>query len=257
MLKMMKYEYRRGLFPLIVIMVVLGMAELLFLAGVVMDRENMLAIGMAGLIFGSVIAYLFVLIYGIFVYNEDLKNKTGYLVFMTPISSYRIIGAKLLSILLNGVTLVLILVALAGVDIALLLHMYEDPVALKELLNAISQSLFQVSAGTVFLNVATAVLVMLIQFFTTITIAFFAITLASTVLQNKKVKGVISFVLFIVINMLMSYVAEKLPTIGNVEHVNSMLEALGCVLPQILFMVVVMVASYFASGCLLEKKVSL
>lgn len=257
MLKMMKYEYRRGLFPLIVIMVVLGMAELLFLAGVVMDRENMLAMGMAGLMFGSVIAYLFVLIYGIFAYNEDLKNKSGYLIFMTPISSYRIIGAKLLSILLNGVTLVLILVALAGADVALLIHKCEDPLALKQMLDMISESLFQLSAGTVFLNVATTVLVMLIQFFTTITIAFFAITLASTVLQNKKVKGVISFVLFIVINMLMSFVAEKLPTIGNVEQANSMLESLGCVLPQILFMVVVMVASYFASGCLLEKKVSL
>ena len=61
-----------------------------------------------------------VLIYGVIIYSQDLKNKTGYMVFMTPISNYKIIGAKLLSILLTGATLVAFLGLLIVVDYNLL-----------------------------------------------------------------------------------------------------------------------------------------
>ena len=48
-----------------------------------------------------------------------------------------------------------------------------------------------------------------------ITIAYLAVSLSSTVLQNKKIKGVVSFILFVALYVLVSYIAYKLPHLGK------------------------------------------
>ena len=63
------------------------------------------------------------------------------------------------------------------------------------------------SIGSVIANVAGFIVVALIQFYTMITIAYLAVSLSSTVLQNKKIKGVVSFILFVAL-----YVLVKLTT---------------------------------------------
>lgn len=120
MLKMMKYEYRRGIFPLLVVITALAAAELLFVIGIFAEKDLLAGLGITFLVMGGWASFMFVLIYGVIIYSQDLKNKTGYMVFMTPISNYKIIGAKLLSILLTGATLVAFLGLLIVVDYNLL-----------------------------------------------------------------------------------------------------------------------------------------
>ena len=97
MLKMMKYEYRRGIFPLLVVITALAAAELLFVIGIFAEKNLLAGLGITFLMLGGFASFMFVLIYGVIIYSQDLKNKTGYMVFMTPLSNYKIIGAKLLT----------------------------------------------------------------------------------------------------------------------------------------------------------------
>ena len=90
-----------------------------------------------------------------------------------------------------------------------------------------------------------------------ITIAYLAVSLSSTVLQNKKIKGVVSFILFVVLYVLVSYIAYKLPHLGKNVQVETMLDAMYKNIPQLILYVVCMIGSYIGSATLLSKKISL
>ena len=105
MFKMLKYEYRRGIFSLFVIFAAFLVEEAFFLWATYSHEENYIGLSMGLYFMLSFACYVFVLIRGVYIFNHDLKNKDGYMVFMTPISSYQIVGAKLLCTLLTGVTL--------------------------------------------------------------------------------------------------------------------------------------------------------
>ena len=254
MLKMMKYEYRRGVFSLLVVITALAAAELLFLIGIFAEKDLLTGLGITFLVLGGWASFMFVLIYGVIIYSQDLKNKTGYMVFMTPISNYKIIGAKLLSILLTGATLVAFLGLLIVVDYNLL-KSHNGGVAeivLDEILGTRGLSI-----GSVIANVAGLIAIALIQFYTMITIAYLAVSLSSTVLQNKKIKGVVSFILFVALYVLVSYIAYKLPHLGKNVQVETMLDAMYKNIPQLILYVVCMIGSYIGSATLLTKKISL
>lgn len=256
MLKMMKYEYRRGIFPLLVVITALAAAELLFLIGVFGKKDICVGLGLIFLILGGFAAYMFVLVYGVIIYSQDLKNKTGYMVFMTPLSNFKIIGAKLLSILLTGATLVVFLGIIMVVDYNVIKTHDSNIAGMEIMLNGILGTNGS-SLGTIIANLAAFIVVVLIQFFTMITIAYLAVSLSSTVLQNKKIKGVVSFVLFIVIYVLMSYVAFKLPHLGAGMQATTMLDAIYASLPQFTLYTICMIGSYIGSAVLLSKKISL
>ena len=91
----------------------------------------------------------------------------------------------------------------------------------------------------------------------TITLAYLAVSVCSTILQTKKIKGFISFVLFIVFYVILSVIASKIPHLSNPGPDATFMEAMYAVIPQIALYFVVMVASYIGSSVLLEKKISL
>lgn len=256
MLKMMKYEYRRGVFSLLVVITALAAAELLFLIGIFAEKDLLTGLGITFLVLGGWASFMFVLIYGVIIYSQDLKNKTGYMVFMTPISNYKIIGAKLLSILLTGATLVAFLGLLIVVDYNLL-KSHNGGVAGAEIVLDEILGTRGLSIGSVIANVAGLIAIALIQFYTMITIAYLAVSLSLTVLQNKKIKGVVSFILFVALYVLVSYIAYKLPHLGKNVQVETMLDAMYKNIPQLILYVVCMIGSYIGSATLLSKKISL
>ena len=126
MLKMLKYEFRRGIFPLLIVGIVIAAIELYFLISTLTEHADHSVIAVSLLILAAFCCYLFVLIYGIISYSQDLKNKSGYLVFMAPISSYKVIGAKLLSILLTGAIIVAVIFGLLTLDLSLAYSTYDS-----------------------------------------------------------------------------------------------------------------------------------
>lgn len=196
------------------------------------------------------------MIYGIISYSQDLKNKSGYLVFMAPISSYKVIGAKLLSILLTGAIIVAVIFGLLTLDLSLAYSTYDSIDTFYDFLSNILE-MGGYSLGGVILRLLAFILVFLIQFFMTITLAYLAVSVCSTILQTKKIKGFISFVLFIVFYVILSVIASKIPHLSNPGPNATFMEAMYAMIPQIALYFVVMVASYIGSSVLLEKKISL
>lgn len=69
MLKMMKYEYRRGVFPLLVVITALAAAELLFVIGIFAEKDLLAGLGIIFLVMGGWASFMFVLIYGVIIYS--------------------------------------------------------------------------------------------------------------------------------------------------------------------------------------------
>ena len=256
MLKMLKYEFRRGIFPLLIVGIVIAAIELYFLISTLTEHADHSIFAVSLLILAAFCCYLFVLIYGIISYSQDLKNKSGYLVFMAPISSYKVIGAKLLSILLTGAIIVAVIFGLLTLDLSLAYSTYDSIDTFYDFLSNILE-LGGYSLGGVILRLLAFILVFLIQFFMTITLAYLAVSVCSTILQTKKIKGFISFVLFIVFYVILSVIASKIPHLSNPGPNATFMEAMYAMIPQIALYFVVMVASYIGSSVLLEKKISL
>lgn len=256
MLKMLKYEFRRGIFPLLIVGIVIAAIELYFLISTLTEHADHPVIAVSLLILAAFCCYLFVLIYGIISYSQDLKNKSGYLVFMAPISSYKVIGAKLLSILLTGAIIVAVIFGLLTLDLSLAYSTYDSIDTFYDFLSNILE-MGGYSLGGVILRLLAFILVFLIQFFMTITLAYLAVSVCSTILQTKKIKGFISFVLFIVFYVILSVIASKIPHLSNPRPNATFMEAMYAMIPQIALYFVVMVASYIGSSVLLEKKISL
>ena len=107
MIKLMKYELRKTLSVKLILLAVTAVAELVYLIGLWQDSESMIATGIGLLL---LLAFSGVMIVGIgtlLVLHRDINTKQSCMLFMTPHSSYAILGAKLLenavSILLAGV----------------------------------------------------------------------------------------------------------------------------------------------------------
>lgn len=175
---------------------------------------------------------------------------------MAPISSYKVIGAKLLSILLTGAIIVAVIFGLLTLDLSLAYSTYDSIDTFYDFLSNILE-MGGYSLGGVILRLLAFILVFLIQFFMTITLAYLAVSVCSTILQTKKIKGFISFVLFIVFYVILSVIASKIPHLSNLGPDATFMEAMYAMIPQIALYFVVMVASYIGSSVLLEKKISL
>lgn len=256
MLKMIKYEYRRGIFSLLVVFFALAILEAYFLISTLVKNQTHSSISISLLFVASTCCIIFVFAYGVISYNNDLKNKYGYMVFMTPLSTYKIIGAKLVSTLLTGVTLAAVIGILGVIDYNLAVNTYE----LSELVDFTVDIMlsFGYSLPIILLNLLCYIIMFLIEFFFMVTLAYLAISLCSTVLQNKKGKGLVSVILYIILMVAITYIADKIPHIyGSGENIDTMGRLIINQLPQIILYALCMAGSFIGSAALLDKKISL
>lgn len=188
-------------------------------------------------------------------YSQDINRKTGYMIFMTPNSGYTVIGSKVITALLEGLGMLIFFI------LAMILNgtIVFGP-----------SNFFEIS----FLNgglpfndlilymsiVLTTVLLFAIQFLLTI---YSAITIRKSVLANVKLKGLISFGIFIALNYIVGKIYEMPYNIlnysENVEIVNMPLpiELFKMLAPLMVTSIILCAALTFLSGYLLEKKINL
>lgn len=77
MLKMLKYEFRRGIFPLLIVGIVIAAIELYFLISTLTEHADHSVIAVSLLILAAFCCYLFVLIYGIISYKPGSEKQIG------------------------------------------------------------------------------------------------------------------------------------------------------------------------------------
>ena len=199
-------------------------------------------------------------------YSDDLNNKTGYMLFMTPNSGYKIISSKVLTAVLEGFALLfiyLIFLLINGAYIAVSMGNEIDfSQIIKVVNNLLSGSLgFNLGHISVFL---LAALTFIIAFITTV---YTAMTIRKSIFSEIKFGGLFSFIIFLLINWGLSFISDKFfeiitPYYDSIDIVSSTGriaagELAMILLPMIVVLIVQAIALTGISGYLLEKKINL
>jgi hypothetical protein len=215
--------------------------------------ETHTGIAFSLLMFGGFAIIVFVFVIALQSYSKELGSKYSYMTFMTPNTTYSIIGSKLLSTGLIALITTIIGVLLVVVDYNIFINQFSDVKNMKEMFEQML-SLQGYKLNDVFASVLVYFIVLWLGIFTWICVAYFAITLSATAFANKKFRGVISFVIFIVIAIVISKLTNSLPKLDlGSGMVNSLLSPLYSYILDI----VVIICTFIGSSILLEKKVSL
>lgn len=253
MFRLMKYEYRRNLPGIVVMLSVILLAQGYYLFAVI-RKEPYVAMGASMLLaFVASLSVLGLLIFSVALYSRELSQKSSYLTFMTPNSMPRILGAKLIAAFLLGVVFAGIISLLAVWDVKLMIASFPDLEMARELAEQFAQ-MMNMELSTIITNVLAVAIGFVVNFLAIVMVAYLAITLSATALQNRRLKGIVSFVLFAALIVALEWGVAQYP---DVEYSETLVRGLVADWPKYVTFLAVIAGSFVLSARLLEKKVSL
>ena len=247
MLKLMKYEIRKTWFTKLILLAATLVAEVVFLFGVYAEKEAPTSIGVMLLTFLAIGGIMAIGLESILTLHKDMNTKQSYMLFMTPNSCYRILGAKVLE---NGISILVtgaFYFALGMLDITLMLAKLGE---LKELWNMLQSLLRAIDAEITITpaGVAAFVFSLLTAWISVVTAAFLADVVSSALLNGRKYNGVLSFLFFLMIDGLIGWIVQTIT--HNISSINTMLITQGII--SLVFAFVM----YIASAQIMERKLS-
>jgi hypothetical protein len=254
MLKLIQYEYRRNLTSIAVMLGAILLLQCFYLFSVFKKDVNLVVPAAALLFIAAIFCAMGMMIYSVALYSRELNAKTSYLTFMTPHRASKVLGAKLISALLLGLFFAAILGVFGSWDISLLIRAFPQLELVRVLTEEMLPDLIGQDLATVLNTIAAMGIEFLINFFTFVMVAYLAITLSATVLQNKKLKGLVSLLIFIAIMAALEWGVSLLP-VGS--GYTTVLDALLAAWPKYAAYLVVIAGAFTLSAWLLENKVSL
>ena len=266
MFKLIKYEFIKKNKLLLIILVVAILANLAL--GLIYGENGMaIFLGLSPLVLG--IIYLYELIR---TYSDDLNKKTGYMLFMTPNSGYKIIASKLITIILEGLLFGLFYSIFVFLNLSIIAYkMVGDFSLITEGIRQIIQGFNMLVNGTFGINIGDLMLIFIMGVVSAILFiltVYAAITLRKSIFSNAKFGGVLSFIIFVIINIVIGELAGLVEKIFNfryvVQNINStvsvtypsaaMFEIFSV---MIVFSSIMAAALMLGSGYLVEKKINL
>lgn len=214
MLKLMKYEFRKMRTTQLAMLAGLIALQIGFVVGTHTDNNTVVIVCLSLITLLTSLVYAYIILAGMASYSRELKDKSGYLIFMTPVSPLGVVISKLLFTALAA------LVATATFGVAAFLdfrYIFQQANISKETMDQINMLLrFGLNANADLLQIVRIVMyyvcTVLIEVLLTMCTAYLAITLSATMLQNKKgfVRALISLLLFVGLTWGCSWVAQKL-----------------------------------------------
>nr|WP_312576457.1 hypothetical protein [Sedimentibacter sp.] len=198
-------------------------------------------------------------------YSDDLNKRSGYMLFMTSNSGYKIIVSKVITAILEGITILLLYLVFILINSVYISYAqgFQLSINMNEVIRGINQFLsgsLGFNLGHVFVFLVNA-LILSISFILT---AYTAITIRKSIFSEVKLGGILSFVIFVAINWITSYATGKLMSImspyydsmqvGNMISATQLLMAL---LPIMIISTIESIIMIIGSGYLLEKKINL
>lgn len=244
--KLIKYEFRKSLFSKLIFIGITLLMEIVFLVGFYRKYDEALGIGALGLFFTALAGISYIGIESILILYRDLTTKQSYMLFMTPNSSYKILGAKALqnaaTVLLSGV----FFGGLAALDFRLL---SKNLVPYKDILDMVTTMLKDVDPRLKLTpqTLAAVLLMILCSWVLQITAGYLAVVLSCTLLSGKKGAAIIGFIFYILISTLINWVTGKIP--GPSDPVPYLLVR-SCIY------LVWSALMYFITAYLMDKKLS-
>lgn len=244
MLKLMKYEFRKQLFTKLALLVILLLLECYFFYGVIIKSEETTFKGEMFLTIFAFAAILLVSFECVFTFYNDLKTKQSYMLFLVPRSTYSVVGAKMLSAMLQIVLSGLLIGAVAFLDAFIMAARFGELQQLLNGLQTVLRELFQLDVNVS--RIAVKLMVIVLSWVMFVIVAMLSITFGATLMANSKLRGVVSFIIFIALDVAATkgkgLVLESLH--GYTEDIVGILLSL-----------LISAAAYMATAWMLQKKV--
>lgn len=246
MLKLMKYEFRKTLFSKYVILIFTLLSEILFIYGVLANKEELYVWGIIALMMCAMIGMFFIGIESILVMQQDLNTKQSYMLFLTPHSSYEILGAKILQ---NGLAVFIAGVLfgiLAVADISFLIIRMEG---LKAMLDFVNMALAQINMDIHITRTEgfLGLFASLSSWLNMIVNGYLAVVLSATLFAGKKLSHLLSFLIYVVLVFLEGKLLSFLPEMSGLSMELAMMIASNLLLIGLI---------YLFTGWIMEQKLN-
>ena len=134
------------------------------------------------------------------------------------------------------------------------MDMWEQEVSVIEMVFDLVKN-FGINVTDIAYGISLFVINFLINFFMAVTLAYLCITLTATVLQNRKIKGLISVILYIFLFYAVNKIGGLLPVLY--EAPENMQQVVITALPCMVFFLIIIAGAVVGTAQLLDKKVSL
>ena len=205
MKNLIKYEFRKTMAIKLAILGLTAAAEIAFLLGLALDREKLLAISIFFLVMLAFGGIMVIGLATIMILHRDMNTKQSHMLFMTPNSCYKILGAKVAENALSLVVSGACFFALGALDITLVFARHGG---LDELWKSITAFLKSINEHLT-LDIPTMLtftIGILGTWFATVTAACLADVVSSALLNGKRGNGFIAFLLFIALAVAVSWI---------------------------------------------------
>lgn len=254
MSKLIKYEFIKNRVALLISLGFITFAEILFITGCVFENTVLAASSLVMFIIFGMLLFFTPLVIGITTYTKELSSKAGFLVYMTPNSTYRIVGSKFLFSLLLFIAYSGVFTGYVAIDVA---YATSEGLNLYELFEGFESlfAIFGLNFGEILTSTIILIVGVLLTFLMYAAIYYLVYTLTATFLQNNKGRNIISTILFIVCIVILTKIKGMLPDMTFLAENGSAI--LAGVLPTIIMAIVVIAISWVSCGYMLEKKINL
>lgn len=251
--KLIKYEFRKQLMSKLVVGFVIVALQVLFAVGLIFNNADWWgAIGFGGTIIVAVCSLLYFSFESIVTYSNDLKTKQSYMIFLTPRNMFQVVGAKLVTTVLQIFVYGCVLTAIGIGDLFLLCAKQRNVDDFFDILKGFVHAFTGVEIRLS--EVIYVILMLLIAWLVFVAMAMFSITLSATLLSNWKYKGVVSVIIFFALDWCIAKVANLVTPTGLLEGEYLVVNTEAWAFIGVY--AVALALCYVGTSLLLEKKVS-
>lgn len=214
MLKLIKYELRKAMTSMLILLGSTLALEGYFLYGLHVQEEHAehLLISIMLLILMSLAVYIFVLVRGVASYSGELKSRSSYLIFMTPNSTRKIMASKFLFTLLLCILFGGLYMLIGIVDFRLVMEAAGEYEAFLESMNEFLLML-GVHTDQIIIAVVFTLIYMALSMLSFFAVAYLAITLSHTLFRDKKWRWIMALLFYLVINYALSFINSLFPMV--------------------------------------------
>ncbi len=215
---LLKYELKKTWTLKLIILGITAVAELAFLICLFLDTEDQIVLGLTCMLLFLIAlgGTILIGVQSVLTLHRDMNTKQGYMLYMTPKNSFQILGAKLLE---NGLSLVLagaFFFLLGLLDVTAL---FSKLGALEELWKFFQQFVRMIN-DEIQLNAQSILCLMtdlLASWLATVSVAYLADIVSSALLNGKKLNGLLSFLFFILLTVLLNWIQNQFRTGATIE----------------------------------------
>ncbi|MDO4483251.1 MAG: hypothetical protein Q4C54_02100 [Clostridia bacterium] len=246
MLQLMKYEFRKTRTTKLVVVGLTLLLQIMFMFGLYGNNEQWMSTGAGLLIFVATFGVIIIGLQSLLTLHKDMSTKQSYMLFMTPNSSYKILGAKVLECSLSMLLMAVFFGALGFLDVTLLFGKFGQLDQLLEFFRSVMKQ-FTDQIHFTSPEIISFCGMLLCSWLATVVTAAFSDVFACSLLNGKKFAGLAAFALFVVLNMVFGWISGLIPPAGT--FVAAMLISGGVSL-------IITAVMYFATAFMMDRYLS-